>query len=587
MRVVNLKFLVLSLIIALSSAFAQENPVDVHGHLRVDDNKIIGMNHGRPAQLRGMSLYWSLGHWGSGDAYYNENVVNTLVNDWKITVIRAAIAARTTSGRVGIASDNPSDREYQLNLARAVIDAAIANNVYVVVDFHAYDTQAQNVSEIESYAIDFFTTIAQEYGDKPNVIFEILNEPIRSNQGRDAQGYWDHELKPYHENVIAAIRQHSDNLVLVGTPEWCQRVDVAAQNPLDDHNVAYVLHFYAGTHGSSLRTSAWSATLNARIPLFVSEWGTTHANGGRPDPDNDYHNPQVYIEETRRWFDWMDNLHISWCNWSVQNLGELSAILNSGGAEGGWSVSQLSESGRFIRETLRDYSQNWELPAGPDTVFHDPQVFDIPGRIQAQNYTEMDGIRVEDTEDESGDKNIANINNGNWAEYEISVNEAGNYKVDIRAATEVAGWVDFSIGNDTLGEVRIIRTGGYQDWDIFSTTLELPAGNHMLRLDFRGIASGLYNINWIDIKPSTSVLRTRNVNQTKVNVAVSGGELNLTLPQSHQFTGYELLRPNGRVVSSGSLNKTNLRINNLAKGLWFIRLNGPAKSEVFSAVIDR
>ena len=64
------------------------SPVATHGTLKVSQGKIIGTNDNEPVQLAGMSLFWSL--W-EGERFYNKKVVNWLVDDWNITVIRAAL----------------------------------------------------------------------------------------------------------------------------------------------------------------------------------------------------------------------------------------------------------------------------------------------------------------------------------------------------------------------------------------------------------------------------------------------------------------------------------------------------------------
>ncbi|WP_374115461.1 cellulase family glycosylhydrolase [Bacillus atrophaeus] len=45
-------------------------------------------------------------------------------------------------------------------------------------------------------------------------------------------------------------------MIVVGTGTWSQDVNDAADNPLQDKNVMYSLHFYAGTHGQALRDKA-------------------------------------------------------------------------------------------------------------------------------------------------------------------------------------------------------------------------------------------------------------------------------------------------------------------------------------------
>src|SRR5690606_940136 len=103
------------------------------------------------------------------------------------------------------------------------------------------------------------------------------------------------------------IRQHDkDNIIVVGTPNWSQRVDLAAMNPIDGDNIAYTLHFYAGTHGQELREKA-EVAIEKGLALFVTEYGTTNADGDGP----------VHKEATAEWYEFMDHHKLSWCNWSI------------------------------------------------------------------------------------------------------------------------------------------------------------------------------------------------------------------------------------------------------------------------------
>jgi len=169
------------------------------------------------------------------------------------------------------------------------------------------------------------------------VIYELWNEPLNTHD-------WSTVIKPYHEEVIAAIRQvDPDNLIICGTQSWSQVVDKAARDPLTFDNVAYTLHFYTGTHRQSLRDNA-SEALQSGIALMVTEWGASEATG----------NGNLDREETRRWFDFMDENQLSWCTWSVADLTETSASLRPGAStEGGWKDEEISDSGKLVREELR------------------------------------------------------------------------------------------------------------------------------------------------------------------------------------------------------------------------------------------
>jgi endoglucanase len=155
---------------------------------------------------------------------------------------------------------------------------------------------------------------------------------------------WSKVLKPYHTAVIDTIRKYDpDNLIVCGTPNWSQWVDSAALDPIKDANVAYTLHFYAGTHKQNLRERAKFA-LDHGVAIMITEYGTTDANG----------NGAVDEAETKRWWEFMDENDLSGCNWSVADKNESSAALKpSAAAEGGWKDDQISVSGLLVRSKHR------------------------------------------------------------------------------------------------------------------------------------------------------------------------------------------------------------------------------------------
>jgi len=61
-----------------------------NGALKVQDGKIVNQQGVTP-QLRGISFSWSL--W-QGRKYYNPAVVNWLVHDFKVSIIRASMGVQ-------------------------------------------------------------------------------------------------------------------------------------------------------------------------------------------------------------------------------------------------------------------------------------------------------------------------------------------------------------------------------------------------------------------------------------------------------------------------------------------------------------
>lgn len=181
--------------------------------------------------------------------------------------------------------------------------------------------------------------MAKEYGEHSNVIYEIYNEPLDVS--------WTETLKPYAVQVIEAIRAiDPDNLIVVGTPNWSQDVDVAAESPITGfQNIAYALHFYAGTHTDSLRDKARHA-LEKGLPLFATEWGTVNADG----------DGGVAREETETWMNFFRQHNISHANWALNDKEEgASALVVGASWEGAWSEKDYTASGRYAREIIRQW----------------------------------------------------------------------------------------------------------------------------------------------------------------------------------------------------------------------------------------
>ncbi len=312
-----------------------------------DNQVLIG---GQRGSLAGNSFFWS--NFG-GDAYYNRNVVSWLKQDWNATIVRAAMGVEEFNGFIS----NPN---LNRNAVRAVVDAAIAEDIYVIIDWHTHNAEVN-----QQAAVSFFSEMAQEYGDSENVIFEIYNEPIGDFNGAEAT--WS-SIKNYAAPVIAAIREHSDNLIIVGTPFFSQRVDVASRSPITGvQNLAYTLHFYAGTHGDGLRDYARTALANG-IPLFVTEWGAVNADG----------NGNVNESSTREWMAFLEENNLSHLNWAVNDKNEGASVLigNELGEnnQGNWPLSLLTPSGLLTREIIRNWpsidggvSTPPVTPPGPET----------------------------------------------------------------------------------------------------------------------------------------------------------------------------------------------------------------------------
>jgi len=307
--------------------------VGKYGQLSVKGARVVDAK-GEPVVLAGMSFGWH--NWWP--QYWNADAVKWLRDDWRCTVLRAAMGVEPDSGYL-------RQPGFSRTLVKRVVDACVRNGVYVIIDWHDH-----NAHQHADAAVKFFTEMAMTYGNTPNVIYEIYNEPAETD--------WK-TVKAYSEKVIAAIRAvDPDNLILVGSPHWDQDVNLVADDPITGFtNLLYTLHFYAATHKAWLRERA-DAALKKGIALFVSEYGGCEASGNGP---ND-------INEWNLWMDWMDANGISWCNWCIADKRETCSDLRPGAAaSGGWGAGDLTESGTIARNLILEKNSRMfpkQPPAG-------------------------------------------------------------------------------------------------------------------------------------------------------------------------------------------------------------------------------
>jgi len=300
-------------------AFAQ--PVSKNGRLKVAGTQLVN-EKGQPVVLRGMSFGWH--NWWP--RFYNAGTVSWLKKDWGCTVLRAAMGVEPDKGYI----KNPAWSKEKI---KEVIDAAIKEDMYVIVDWHSHNIRQEEAKK-------FFTEIATEYGKQPNIIYEIFNEPEKQS--------WA-DVKAYAIEIIKTIRAiDPDNIILVGSPHWDQDVQLAADDPIKGYdNLMYTLHFYAATHKQSLRDRGDYA-LKKGLPIFISESAGMESSGNGP----------LNEAEWNEWINWAEKNKISWITWSVSDKDETcSVLLPTASSTGNWATKDLKPSGLKTRELIRKYNK--------------------------------------------------------------------------------------------------------------------------------------------------------------------------------------------------------------------------------------
>jgi glucan 1,3-beta-glucosidase len=123
----------------------------------------------------------------------------------------------------------------------------------------------------------------------------------------------------------------------------------------------------------------------------------------------------------------------------------------------------------------------------------------VPATIQAEAFTAMSGVQLENSSDTGGGQNVGYFDPDDWVEYKISVATAGTFTLDYRLATANGStgfevWVD---GVKALDVMAVPNTGGWQTWVTqTSAPFTMTAGNHTLR--FKSIGRE-WNLNWFRV----------------------------------------------------------------------------------------
>lgn len=299
-------------------------PFENHGKLSVKGTDIVDEN-GTMYQLKGVSTHGIA--WFPD--YVNKDCFQTFRDDWGANLIRLAMYTHENGGYC-----TDGDKEYLKGLIDDGVNYATELGMYVIVDWHILHDLNPQVNKEE--AKKFFQEMSTKYKNYDNVIYEICNEPNGGTSWAD--------VKSYAEEIIPIIRENApDAIIIVGTPNWSQDVDIAAKDPITGYdNIMYAAHFYAATHTDSIRNKVQTA-LDSGLPVFISEFSICDASG----------NGAIDYGQADKWFELVGANNLSYAGWNISNKDETSSLIKPDcNKTSWWTESELSETGIWLRKTI-------------------------------------------------------------------------------------------------------------------------------------------------------------------------------------------------------------------------------------------
>src|SRR5258705_10722873 len=126
--------------------------VKQNGKLKVQGTQLVNAK-GESIVLHGMSFGWH--NWWP--RFYTAGTVKWLHDDWKCSVVRAAMGVEPDRGYI-------KDSAGSVRKIKIVVDAAIKEDIYVIIDWNSHNI---NLEEAKI----FFGNMATAYHSYPNIIY--------------------------------------------------------------------------------------------------------------------------------------------------------------------------------------------------------------------------------------------------------------------------------------------------------------------------------------------------------------------------------------------------------------------------------
>ena len=467
-------------------------------------------------------------------------------------------------------------------LTDSIVSWCAQNEMYVVLDLHAapggqggdaaisdYDETKPSLwesNENKAKMVALWGMLAERYADEKWIGgYDLLNEtnwPLASGVMRDL-----------YIQCTDAIREHDNNHIIFIEGNWWAN-DFTGLTPPWDDKLVYSPHKYWSINDQA--SIQWVLDLQEEhnVPLYLGESGE---------------NSNVWFRDAIKL---LEDHGIGWAWWPMKKVdniaGPLSVTKNSGYAQllNYWSNGGTQPSVTFAKEALMELAEDYRM----ENCRYQPDVIDamfrqvvsdetkpyntqsIPGVVYATdydmgrngqayfdidlanyhvstgNYTAWnkgwayrnDGVDIEPCQDNVNTNgfNVGWIDEGEWMQYDIDVEESAIYDIEIRFAT--AGF-DGSFrlnadGSDLTGTRYVANTGGYQSWGTVTVPdVILTPADQKFRFYSEGSDYNMSSFNFIQKAATTSIpaefLSAHTVDENTVQLNINK-PLTATIPSS-------------------------------------------------------
>ncbi|MBN1998559.1 carbohydrate-binding protein [candidate division KSB1 bacterium] len=229
-----------------------------------------------------------------------------------------------------------------------------------------------------------------------------------------------------------------------------------------------------------------------------------------------------------------------------------------------------------------------------------PTRHQIPGRIQAEDFDFNSGFGIENTTDSGGGQNLGWTNAGDYADYLVTIHQAGIYDVQYRVASLSAGGrlelLLPDVSKTRLHSITIPVTGGWQNWRTVTESAQLPKGRFKMRIR---VTMAEFNLNWFEFQlvAGAEKITTQpigyDLRQNYPNPFNGNTNIAFSLPREEYISLriYNLLGECVDIVLEGKqpagIQEVQWTPGKLSSGLYFCRLQTGGFTKVIKVLLQK
>lgn len=399
-----------------------------------------------------------------------------------------------------------------------IVEATRELGLYLVITI---GNGANNGSYNRKYVEDFWSLYAKRYADETHVLFEVQNEPVAWGPPYSAAtatptGAVDMEIAAY--KVIRKYAPETPVLLFSYSVPWGRGGAVDAMKDIRIFNKAVFGNENAvwsneavafhGYSGWSLTSEFVASMLKEGYPCFMTEFAGGAWGSGKGGLDAALVSELEYYGISWLTFQYIpptgvsddvtlpvhysaivDNSGLSW----KPDYGSWPSVRGVYGNDGRPRITAEFRVGDTMIGTTHIEAEDFDW-GGDGISYHDSDSTNDGGK-----YRSDEAVDLQETSDTDGGYDVCSIEEGEWLEYTIWVQNPGYYDLSLRVASNSTCKVQIGGHNQTNTDVwELPNTGGLQKWETTSHQVFLGLGIQKLRIN---LLSDGFNLNWIELSP--------------------------------------------------------------------------------------